>query len=51
MKNVFDNTECKTVLDFLCEVQLFKKILIRKDSTWNPQVLGVALPKKVETPI
>ena len=26
MKNVFDNNECKTILNFLREVQLFEKI-------------------------
>ena len=31
MKNIFDNNECKTILNFLHEDQQFKKILIRKD--------------------
>ena len=51
MKNVFDNNDCKTILNFLREVQLFEKIKIRKDRTWNPQVLGVASIKEAKTPI
>ena len=51
MKNVFDNNDCKTILNFLREVQLFEKIKIRKDRTWNPQVLGVASFKEAKTPI
>ena len=51
MKNVFDNNECKTILNFLREVQLFEKILIRRDRTGNPQVLGVASFKRAKTPI
>ena len=51
MTYVFDNNECKTILIFLHEVQLFEKIPIRKDRTWNPQVLGVASFKRAKTAI
>ena len=51
MKNAFDNNKCKTILNILHDIQLFEKIYIRKDRTWNPQVRGVALLKRVKTPI
>ena len=55
VKNVFNDNENTTILNFFHSAYLFEKIQMTKDRTWNLQVHGIAwlfvFGKRVRAPL